>query len=74
MIAVLKFDFQKKKTNALFWSKLSKVHKKRPNFASDNYIFPKTRGNKNKQWTSSLKKFFMRPFVLIAHMFQLLVI
>ena len=36
-----------------FWSKLSKLHKKRPNFACGNYIFPKTRGNKNKPWTHS---------------------
>ena len=26
---------------------------KRPNFACGNYIFPKTRGNKNKPWTHS---------------------
>ena len=26
------------------------LHKKRDNFASDYYIFPKTRTNKNKQW------------------------
>ena len=38
--AILKFDFQKKKTITI-------------NFACDNYIFPKTRGNKNKQWTHS---------------------
>ena len=53
MSAILKFDFQKKKTITFFWSKVSKLHKKRPNFACDNYIFPKTRGNKNKQWTHS---------------------
>ena len=28
MSAILKFDFQKKETNAFFWSKLSKLHKK----------------------------------------------
>ena len=28
MNAILKFDFQKKKTITLFWSKLSKLHKK----------------------------------------------
>ena len=53
MSAIVKFDFQKKKTITFFWSKLSKLHKKRPNFACDNYIFPKTRGNQNKQWTHS---------------------
>ena len=30
MSAILKFDFQKKKTITLFWSKLSKLHKKEP--------------------------------------------
>ena len=42
--------FPNKKTITFFWSKLSKLQK-RPNFACDNYIFPKTGGNKNKQWT-----------------------
>ena len=51
MSAILKFDFQKRKQLLFFWSKLSKLHKKRLNFACDNYIFPKTRGNKNKQCT-----------------------
>ena len=45
--------FPKKKTIPFFWSKLSKLLKKRSNFACDNYIFPKTRGNKNKQYTHS---------------------
>ena len=31
MSAILIFDFQKKKTNTFFWSKLSKLHKKDPN-------------------------------------------
>ena len=52
MSAILKFDFQKRKTITFFWSKLSKLHKG-PIFACDNYIFPKTRGKKNKQWTHS---------------------
>ena len=30
MRAILKFDFQKKKTITFFWSKLSKLHKKDP--------------------------------------------
>ena len=30
MSAILKFDFQKKKTITCFWSKLSKLHKKDP--------------------------------------------
>ena len=30
MSAILKFDFQKKKTITFFWSKLSKLHKKVP--------------------------------------------
>ena len=58
----------KKKTITFFWSKLSKLYKKKKkkkkkkkhNFACGNYIFPKTRGNKNKPWTHStpLKKQF----------------
>ena len=31
--------------------KISKLHKKRDNFACDIYIFPKTKANKKKQWT-----------------------
>ena len=38
---------RKKKVNYLNYTQ------KRPNFACDNYIFPKTRRNKNKQWTHS---------------------
>ena len=53
MSTILKFDFQKKKIITFFWSKLSKLHKKKPNFACDNYIFLKARGNKNKHWTHS---------------------
>ena len=46
--------FPKMKTITFFSSKLSKLHKKkRPNFACGNYIFPKTKGNKNKPWTHS---------------------
>ena len=41
MSAILKFDFQKKRTITFFWSELFKLHKKRPNFACGNYIFPK---------------------------------
>ena len=52
MSAILKFDFQKRKQ-----SRFSEVnhlsYTKRPNFACGNYIFPKTRGNKNKPWTHS---------------------
>ena len=45
--------FRKKRTIPFFWSKLSKLHKKDPIFACGNYIFPKTKGNKNKPWTHS---------------------
>ena len=46
MSAILKFDFQKRKQ--LRFSEANYLnYKKRPNFACDNYIFPKTRGNKN---------------------------
>ena len=44
--------FPKKKTIRFSRSELSKLHKQRPNFACDNYIFPKTRGNKNKRGLS----------------------
>ena len=54
MSTILKFDFQKREQ--LRFSEVyyqNDTHKKRPNFASGNYIFPKTRGNKNKPWTHS---------------------
>ena len=47
MSAILKFDFQKRKQ--LHFSDLTR--QKRHNFACDNYIFPKARANKNKEWT-----------------------
>ena len=52
MSVILNFDFQKRKqlrvpeVNYLNYTK-------RPNFACGKYIFPKTRGNKNKPWTHS---------------------
>ena len=53
MSAILKCDFkekkERKKRKQLRVSEVSKLHKKRLNFACDNYIFPKTRGNTNKQ-------------------------
>ena len=52
MSAILKFDFQKE-NNFRFFEVNNLNYTKRPNFACDNYIFPKTRGNKNKQWTHS---------------------
>ena len=53
MSAILKFDFQKKKTirPTFFRSKLSKLHKKYPIFHVTTTFSPKTRGSKNKQWT-----------------------
>ena len=51
MSVILKFDFQKRKP--LRFSEVNYLnHTKKTQFAS-NYIFPKTRGNKNKQWTHS---------------------
>ena len=50
MSAILKFDFQKRKqlrfseVNYLNYTKKTQC---------DNYIFPKPRGNKNKQWIHS---------------------
>ena len=66
MSAILKFDFQKREKITFFWSKFSKLHKKRPNFACGNYIFPKTRENKNKPWTHSTPlntQFKPRPYL-----------
>ena len=53
MCTILKFDFQKRKE--LCFSKVNYLNytKRNPNFACDKYIFPKTRGNKNKQCTHS---------------------
>ena len=57
MSAILKFDFQKRKQITIsevnYLKNKKQTKKKRPNFACDKYIFPKTRGNKNKQWTHS---------------------
>ena len=64
MSAILKFDFQKRK-QLHFFRKLSELHK-RHNFACDNYIFRKTRANKNKQWThvSASKRIYLFLFFL----------
>ena len=52
MSAILKYDFQNRKQ--LSFSEVNYLNNtKRPNFVCDNYSFPKTRGNKNKQWTHS---------------------
>ena len=52
MSAILKFDFQKKRKQLHFSEEnyLSYI-KRHNNFACNIYIFPKTRENKNKQWT-----------------------
>ena len=52
MSAILKFDFQKRE-QLCFSEENYLNYTKRPNFACGNYIFPKTRGNKNKPWTHS---------------------
>ena len=52
MSAILKFDFQKRKQ--LRFSEVNYLnYNKKTQFACDNYIIPKTRGNKNKQWIHS---------------------
>ena len=54
MSAILKFGFQKQKQ--LRFSEVNYLNygtQNRPNFACGNYIFPKTRGNKNKPWNNS---------------------
>ena len=53
MSAILKFDFQKREQVRFSEVNYLNYTKKRPNFACGNYIFPKTRGNKNKPWTHS---------------------
>ena len=55
MSAILKFYLQKRKQLRFYEINYLNYHtqKKRPNFACDKYIFPKTRENKNKQWTRS---------------------
>ena len=40
----------KKENNYIFQKKIISTTQKRHNFACENYIFPKTRANKNKQW------------------------
>ena len=52
MSAILKFDFQKREQ--LHFSEVNYLNYiKKTQFACGNYIFPKTRGNKNKPWTHS---------------------
>ena len=52
MSAILKFDFQKREQ--LRFSEVNYLnYTKKTQFACGNYIFPKTRGNKNKPWTHS---------------------
>ena len=53
MSAILKFDFQKKRTITFFWSKLSKLHKKDPILHVASIFSLKQRGKKNKPWTHS---------------------
>ena len=58
MKAILKFDFQKRKQ--LHFSEDNYLnYTKKTQFACEFYIFPKTRRNKNNQWThlGALKKF-----------------
>ena len=58
MSAILKFNFRFSEVNYLNYTQ------NRPKFAYDNYIFPKTRGNKNKQCTHST------PVNIISHIRQ----
>ena len=53
MSAILKFDFQKRKTITFFWSTLSKIHKKGPILHVTTTFSLKQGGNKNKQCTHS---------------------
>ena len=58
MSAILKLDFQKWKQLRFSEVNYLKYTQKRLNFACSNYIFPKTRGNKNKPWTHSIPLLF----------------
>ena len=50
MSAILKFDFQKRKLRFSEVKYINYTHKKKKTILNvNNYIFPKTRGNKNKQ-------------------------
>ena len=51
MSPILKFDFQKLKQLHFSEENYLNYTKKRHNFVCNNYIFPKTRTNKSKQWT-----------------------
>ena len=66
MSAILKFDFktknkkkkkqqQQQQQQTMCFSEVNNLNytHKKPNFACDNYISPKTRENMNKQWTHS---------------------
>ena len=69
MSAILKFDFQKRKQ--LRYSQVNYLnYTKRPNFACDNYVSPKTRGNKIKQCTHSTSLYsanLAAPLSAICH-------
>ena len=62
--AILKFDFQKREQLRFSEVNYLETTQKRPNFACGNYIFPKTRGNKNKPWTHSTPLKSISPFML----------
>ena len=52
MSAILKFDFQNREQ--LRFSEVNYLnYTKKTQFCMCNYIFPKTKGNKNKPWTHS---------------------
>ena len=54
MSAILKFDFQKREQLRQRFSEVNYLnYTKRLKFTCGNYIFSKTRGNKNKPWTHS---------------------
>ena len=57
MSAIFKFDFKKKKKeNKIRFSEVNYLnYTKKTQFACDNYIFPKTRGNKQRTCSTPLK-------------------
>ena len=70
MSAILKFDFQKREQLRFSEANYLNYTKKRPNFACGNYIFPKTRENKNKSWTHSTPLKINLIFYLIKELMK----
>ena len=66
MSATLKFDFQKRKQLRFSEVNYLSYTKKNPILHVTNYIFPKTRGSKNKRCTHSIPLNWKKA--IIAHL------